>query len=96
MRNRMMVLGSLIAVLGTTVSAGVLAQNPSAPIRSFAGKRHRTEKHPELARALKALERAKMDLQKADRDFGGHRAKAQQLTDEAMREVHEAMKFDKN
>ena len=41
---------------------------------------------------MAALRRAKDDLQRADRDFGGHRAKAVEHTEEAIREVEEAMK----
>jgi hypothetical protein len=54
------------------------------------------ERHPELIRALKSLEKAKADLQKANRDFGGHRAKAEELTEQAIQEVQAAIKFDSN
>ncbi len=95
MKQRILVLSSLIVVLGTTLSFGAIAQNPNInpPI---AGKKQRREHHPELVRALRALENAKRDLIHADRDFGGHRAKAQQLTEQAIQEVHEAMKADRN
>jgi Spy/CpxP family protein refolding chaperone len=60
------------------------------------GKGEKHEKHPALMMAMKRLEAAKDALQKADRDFGGHRTKAIELTNAAMAEVREAMKFDKN
>jgi hypothetical protein len=45
------------------------------------------ESHPAMEAALKALEQAKFYLQHAARDFKGHRAAAQDLTDKAIAEV---------
>jgi len=56
------------------------------------GKTH--EPHLELAAALKALNEAKLHLKNAARDFGGHRAKAAALTDQAISEVEAAIQFD--
>ena len=47
-------------------------------------------------RALRTLQRAKTDLMRANRDFGGHRAKAAELTEQAIQEVQAAIQFDKN
>jgi len=49
------------------------------------------KEYPEMRRALHALENAKQDLEKAAHQFGGHRAKALELTDQAIREVKEGM-----
>jgi len=53
------------------------------------------ERHPEMRHALHALEKAKEALQHAAHDFGGHRAKALELTDQAIREVKEGLEFDR-
>ncbi len=47
---------------------------------------HRPEhegRHPEIHKAMKRLEAAKADLQKAAHDYDGHRAQAVQLIDQA-------------
>jgi hypothetical protein len=49
--------------------------------------------HPEMHRALRALENSKRDLEKAAHDYGGHRAKALELTDQAIREIHEGLEY---
>jgi hypothetical protein len=53
------------------------------------------ERHPEMIHALKSLENAKNHLEKAAHDFGGDRAKALEHTEEAIKEVKEALQFDK-
>ena len=45
--------------------------------------------------ALEALEQAKQHLQQAAHDKGGHRAKALQLTDQAIAHVKEGMNYDR-
>jgi len=52
------------------------------------------EPHPQLLAALRALQQAKLHLHDAARDFGGHRAAAATLTDQAIQEVENAIKSD--
>ena len=95
MNKRIFALGGLITILATSTAYGVMAQQGTpTPTPNPPGK-GKHERHPELMKAMKALEHAKNDLQNAARDFGGHRAKAEQLTEQAITEVREAMKFDK-
>ncbi len=54
------------------------------------------ERHPQLRAAQHDLSSAKYHLERAARDFGGHRVKAIAFIDKAQDELHEAMKFDKN
>jgi hypothetical protein len=97
MRSRLLALGGCAVFLATAV-VGVRAQTSStqapsqAPVRLAAVRR---ERHPELVRALRALQRARGALQNAARDFGGHRTRAEQLTDQAIREVQAAMASDR-
>ena len=52
---------------------------------------------PELNAAKKNLMDAKNHLQNAKRDFGGHRAKAADAVDKAVKEIDEAILYgDKN
>jgi hypothetical protein len=53
------------------------------------------ERHPEMRHALHALERAKGDLEHAAHDYGGHRAKALELTEQAIQEVKAGLAYDK-
>ncbi len=95
MKRRLFALGSAIALLGTTATVGVLAQAPP-PAPSFAAFHQRRERHPELRRALRTLQRAKGDLQHAARDFGGHRAKAEALVEQAIAETQLAIQYDRH
>jgi hypothetical protein len=52
------------------------------------------EDQPHMRAALQALEEAKKHLQEAEHDKGGHRAKALQLTDQAIAQVKQGMRFD--
>ena len=53
------------------------------------------ERHPELRGALTALRNAKNRLEHASHDFDGHRVKAIEHTNQAIREVEEAIASDK-
>ncbi len=68
-------------------AARALTQEPKK-----AGKQ---EPHPEIDRALKRLQEAKADLEKAAHDYGGHRVAAIKSIDEAVGHLHEALNFDK-
>ena len=52
------------------------------------------EKQPHMSAALDRLQGAKAELEAAEHDKGGHRAKALQLTQEAIEEVKAGMNFD--
>ena len=52
------------------------------------------ERHPELRRALRALENAKSALQQGAHDFQGHRVKALELTEQAIKEVQAGLASD--
>ncbi len=65
------------------------AQIPPAP--PIAG-----ERHPELRRALRTLQRTETDLRRVNRDFGGHRQKAADLCHQAQQELQLALQSDRN
>lgn len=52
------------------------------------------EPQPNMQAALNSLRSAANSLEKADRDKGGHRAKALQLTRQAIDQVQAGIKFD--
>ena len=63
MKTKLIALSSLALVLGTGAYFGVSAQTP-APAPAPGHMKH--ERHPEMMRALKTLEKAKSDLQKSN------------------------------
>ena len=50
---------------------------------------------PQMHAALQSLKDAKLHLEKADRDKGGHRARAEQLVSQALAEVRAGIEFDR-
>jgi hypothetical protein len=54
------------------------------------------ERHPAIRNAIKALDKAKADLQHANHDFGGHRAEALESIDRAIAQLRLALQFDKH
>jgi len=69
------------------------AAPPVAAVEKEKPMRH--EHHPELHKAIRKLKAAKMDLQKAAHDFGGHKARAIGAIDQAIVELQAALEFDK-
>lgn len=59
------------------------------------GMRTRREQHPEIRKAIAALERAKVDMRRANHDFGGHRADALTACDNAIAQLRLALQNDK-
>lgn len=55
----------------------------------------RFERHPRIRAAIKALEAARNDLQHAAHDFGGHRARALEVTNGAIEQLRLALACDR-
>ena len=53
------------------------------------------ERHPNIRAAINALEKAKVDLEHAAHDFGGHRAEALKAVDYAIKQLRQALEYDK-
>lgn len=87
MKNRIIA----IAAIGTAlVGSGAIGYS------AYAQERGRRERHPELMRALRALNNAEKNLAHAAHDFQGHRAKALELTEEAIEQDKIAIQLDKH
>jgi len=97
--------------LSTMAAAALLSGMLALPVASFAqtaappatGQQQRQapnqqarERHPEIRRALKKLREARTNLQKGSHDFGGHRAQALQLVDQAIQQCEQALQADKH
>ncbi len=54
------------------------------------------ERHPEIRRAITALENAKTYLRHANHDFGGHSVDAIKACDAAIEQLRLAIRYDKD
>lgn len=85
----------LVAMMfGGPIKAQPAAPQPVAALAAQNGRR-RMERHPEIEQALRNLEQAKENMEKAAHDFGGHRAKALELTNQAIDQLHQALRYDR-
>ena len=75
------------------VSQGAVVPQQGVPAKTAA--RARREPHPEIRKAITALERAKTDMQRASHDFGGHRVAAIEACDKAIEQLRLALQYDK-
>lgn len=100
-------LGSVVIGGSAVMASSAFAQAPGAaggqvaPVttpgaRGLRALGQKNEKHPELKKAMRALNNALRMLQNADSDFGGHKASAIKSTQDAIAEVKAAMAFDRH
>jgi hypothetical protein len=96
-------LTGIFMITGVLVMAPAFAQTPAAIITPPAAgttggkmeKGEHRERHPMIHEAITKLRKAKEELEKANKDFGGHRVKAIQAIDIALQELKEALESDK-
>ena len=80
----------------TIVPASSMAQTTSGGAgQPPAAHKKGGERHPKIRHAIKALEAAKEDLEDASHDFGGHRAEALEAVNNAIKQLQEALQYDK-
>ncbi len=86
------------AVLAVLLCPAVNHARPGTPQfmpAQAAGPRRGQERHPEIRRAIRALRNARQALQSGAHDFGGHRSKALEEVNQALKECNEALNYDK-
>jgi hypothetical protein len=84
------------AAVSTAPASAVASASAIVPQQTAtANKPVRREPHPEIRKAIAALERAKKDMQLANHDFGGHRADALVACDKAIEQLRLALQYDK-
>jgi hypothetical protein len=93
---------AVVGIIAFTLAAS--AQPASAPQqgtkKNFVATQEKEgragrERHPEIRKAISALEAAKNDLKRASHDFGGHRESALKACDEAINQLRQALEYDK-
>jgi hypothetical protein len=82
------------ASFGAIALAGLAAGTTAATAQGMRPER-RMEVHPNLLRAINALQAARADLERAPHDFGGHKMDAMQAIDRAIEQLRFAMQFDR-
>lgn len=87
---------TILTALSLCIIPAAYAQQTATPAPNTqshipGGRQH----HPEIHKALHALERAKSDLQLATHDYGGHRVQAIQAIDQALDQLHQALQYAK-
>jgi len=87
-------MSSAFAAPSSTIQ-GVTVARPVPSQQTTSAARERREPHPEIRKAITALERAKYDMQHASHDFGGHRVNAIAACDRAIEQLRLALQYDK-
>jgi hypothetical protein len=72
------------------------AFSATAPRPAKAAAAAPAQVHPEIRDAIASLRKAKERMRHAAHDFGGHRAEALRVTDEAIRQLEICLRFDKD
>src|SRR5256886_13624273 len=83
-----------VATLTAVLTLPLAAAQPSNPTRP--ASRVAQEPHPQIMAAIRALEAARLHLQRAAHDFGGHRVKAIRAIDAALVQLKLALQYDKD
>ena len=85
-----------LGAAGFAFSQPVQAQGPMPPSPPMSRPHPRGERHPEIRRALRNLQQAKGNLQRAAHDLGGHREQALDLVQRAIDQCQQALQGDRN
>ena len=78
---------------GVAILLGLLIMTPAVKIT--AQEKKGGEQHPHIRATIHELQEAKHELQVAAHDFGGHRKEALESVDTAIRQLQEALQYDK-
>jgi hypothetical protein len=95
MKNWML---SSLAIVTLILALAMPASVPAAPPKNpppAPAAAPAAELHPEIHDAIAALRNARMHMQHAAHDFGGHRADALRATDEAIHQLEICLKYDR-
>lgn len=80
-----------LATITPAVYAATPANGPNPQVLKGKGE----EQHPHIRAALRELREARRELETAAHDFGGHRKEAIEAVDNAIKQLQEALQYDK-
>lgn len=81
---------------GSAARPAAKAVTPALSAAASPAAANPAEPHPQIREAIASLRRAKEHLEHAAHDFGGHRVEAIRATDEALKQLQECLKYDKD
>jgi hypothetical protein len=79
-----------LATITPAVYAATPVNAPNPPFQKKGG-----EQHPHMRAALHELREARHELETAAHDFGGHKAEAIEAVDNAIKQLQQALQYDK-
>ena len=88
-----LLLAGLLAASALTVVSLAQSNSSQAPAPAQSGAKK--ERHPAIRAAIRALQSAKVEMQNAAHDFGGHRVAALAECDKAIAQLQAALQYDK-
>jgi len=91
MKRCISLLASAVLGFGMLSTGVAMAQPPSPP--AFAAPM--PEAHPHIRAAIRELQDARHELETAAHDFGGHKKEAIEAVDNAIKQLREALEYDK-
>ena len=94
MKRKITLIATLLTLTGAAIYTNTTALAQSTPPPP-ATQTPAHERHPAIRNAIRALEKAKVDLKNADHDFGGHREAALKECDAAIEQLKLALQYDK-
>ena len=90
------ILAAGLGAAGFAFSQPAQAQGPMPPAPPTSRPHRGGERHPEIRRALRNLQQAKENLQRAAHDLGGHREQALDLVQRAIDQCQQALRDDRH
>ena len=94
MLKKLCALALLISLVTFTPVISMAAPTPT-PAQDKDDQHKGGERHPHIRAAIHELEEAKKELQTAAHDFGGHRVEAIEAIDNAIKQLRQALQYDK-
>ena len=88
-------IATLSIAFALSTPAVMNAATPAAAPATQVVKGKGGEQHPHIRAALHELREARHELETAAHDFGGHRKEALEAVDNAIKQLQEALQYDK-
>ena len=88
MLRKLVALTLALGLMTPAILAAPTAKPAPAPVAA--------EPHPHIRAAIHELQEARTELQTANHDFGGHRAEAIEAVNNALKQLQQALQYDKH
>jgi hypothetical protein len=85
-----------VAVLTLGLTLSPMIATAASPAPAPVQDEHKGgERHPHIRAAIRELREARRELETADHDFGGHKKEAIEAVDNAIKQLQQALQYDK-